>query len=194
MFSARPIPNDLPAFLRRTSVVHELRAPAGAVSHAGLAVRMLAALPQNVPVLWVSAVPDWYPQGLAWAGLDPGRCLFVQAQGDAEVLAALETGLRGGMAGVGECGVLTRLAAKRLALAAKQGNALGLVLRFAPACTAQDSTAFASRWLVSPAPEGRMRAELLYAKGAMPGTYMFQLEEKQDEPTPLALPMLRRAG
>jgi protein ImuA len=147
-----------------------------------------------MPVLWVSATPDWYPPGLAWAGLDPARCLFAQAAGDAEVLATLETGLRGGMASVGECGALPRLAARRLALAAKQGNTLGFLLRHAPAHTSQDSTAFASRWLVSPAPGAKLRAELLYAKNAMPGVYMVPLEEEADVQPSLALFVLRRAG
>ena len=157
-------------------------------------MRVLA-VPAAMPVLWVSAAADWYPPGLAWAGLDPVRCLFAQAKGDDEALANAETALRGGMAVVAECGGLSRLAAKRLALAARQGNALGLVLRHAPAQTAQDSTAFASRWLVSPAPGGKLRAELLYAKGTMPGVYMVPLEEEQENAQPpLALPVLRRAG
>ncbi len=196
MFRPTPhISDALPAFLWRGGIAHELRAPAGTAAHAGLAMRVLAALPAAMPVLWVSAVPDWYPPGLAWAGLDPARCLFAQAQDDAECLGTLETALRGGMGGVAECGGLSRLAAKRLALAARQGNALGLVLRFAPAQTAQDSTAFASRWLVSPAPGNRLRAELLYAKGALPGVYMLPLKEEQENAQPpLALPRLRRAG
>ncbi len=184
----------MPAVLRRAGAMHELRAPNGTAAHAGLAVRVLAVLPAAVPVLWVSAAPDWYPPGLVWAGLDPARCLFAQAPGDAEVLATLETALRGGMAGVGECGGLTRLAAKRLALAAKQGSTLGLVLRHAPACTAQDSTAFASRWMVSAAPGGQLRAEPLYTKGPMPGAYLFTLEEEPDAAAPLAVSMLRRTG
>lgn len=158
--------------------VHELRAPVGTAAHVGLAVLFLASFREQRPVLWVGVVPDWYPLGLAWAGVNPASCLFAQARDDTECLGALETALRGGMAGVAECGTISRLGAKRLALAAKQGNGFGLVLRHAPARTREDSTAFASRWMVHPAPSSpyapRLRAELLYAKGAMPGEYVFR--------------------
>ncbi|MCB5944280.1 hypothetical protein [Acidocella sp. KAb 2-4] len=93
----------------------------------------------SAPVLWVGVSPDWYPPGLAWAGLNPSRCLFARARNDAEALGLAELALRGRMAAA--CAGLSRLAAKRLALAAKHGGALGLVLRHAPAVTAQDSTA-----------------------------------------------------
>ena len=146
----------------------------------------------------VSATPFWYPPGLAWAGLDPARCLFAQAADDAEVLSTLETGLRGGMAGVAECRGLSRLAAKRLALAARQGGGIGLVLRHVPARTQEDSTAFATRWLISPAPGtpelSRIRAELLYAKGAQPGLFFFEVKEAGDGTTPPVVAPIRRAG
>lgn len=192
-FSAIRTQDVLPSLLRRAGVVHELRAPLGTAAHIGLAAQILAAQPADMPVLWLSTTPDWYPPGLAWAGVDPSRCLFAAAKDDAEALAGAETGLRGGMAAVVVCEGLTRLASKRLALAAKQGHAAGLVLRHAPAQTAQDSTAFASRWLVSPVPGGRRRAELLYAKGMAPGVYMFPLEEENDR-APLALLGLHRTG
>ena len=124
---------SIPAPLRAAPALHELRAPSGTAAHAGLALRLL---PAQGPVLWVSVSPDWYPPGLAWAGLNPARCLFARARSDDEVLGSAEVGLRGGMAVVAACGALSRLAAKRLALAAKQGGALGLVLRHAPAVTA----------------------------------------------------------
>lgn len=175
--------------------MHELRAPADTAAHTGLAVRVLTALPTRVPVLWVSMATNWYPPGLAWAGLDPARCLFARAQDDDEALGAAEVALRGGMAAVAESGGLSRLAAKRLALAAKQGRALGILLRHAPAQTAQDSTAFASRWFVTPVSGGMLRAELLYARGTMPSVYMVPLEEKEgDVRASLAVPGLRRAG
>ncbi|MDE1896360.1 MAG: hypothetical protein KGL65_00600 [Rhodospirillales bacterium] len=187
-----------PAFLHACPAVHELRTPAGMAAHMGLAALLLGMVWGPRPVLWVSTVPDWYPPGLAWAGVDPAFCLFAQARDDAEALGAAEVALRGGMAGVVACEALSRLAAKRLAMAAKQGGALGLVLRHTPAQTREDSTAFASRWMVHPAPGSphapALRAELLYAKGAMPGTYLFTLKEGWDAETPFSLPGLRRAG
>ncbi len=187
-----------PAFLHACPAVHELRAPAGTATHAGLAALLLGLVWGPRPILWVSTVPDWYPPGLAWTGVDPACYLFAQARDDAEALGSAEVALRGGMAGVVACEALSRLAAKRLALAAKQGGGLGLVLRHAPAQTREDSTAFASRWMVHPAPGSphapALRAELLYAKGAMPGTYLFTLKEGWDAEAPLSLPGRRRAG
>lgn len=202
MFSkiSQKLPSSSAVTLCGPNVVHELRAPAGTAAHVGFAVRMLGALGPQVPVLWISASPDWYAPGLAWAGLDPARCLFAQAADDAACLGTLEVGLRGGMAGVAECGALSRLAAKRLALAAKTGGSVGFLLRHAPAFTREDSTAFATRWMVSPAPGGMVRAQLLYAKGGQPGEYLFKtvdLFETREEPngvTPPALTVLRQAG
>ena len=188
-----PVPTALPSFLRHTGTLHELRAPPDTATHLGLAVQMLATLPDHVPVLWVSITADWYPPGLAWAGLDPARCLFACVRDDDEALGAAEVALRGGMATAAACGGLSRLAARRLALAAKRGGALGILLRHAPAQTAQDSTAFASRWFVTPAPGRTLMAEILYAKGTMPGVYMIPLEGS-DVRAPLAIPGVRQTG
>ena len=91
-----------------------------------LVTLLLAELPLATPILWVSPTATWYPPGLAWLGLDPGRCLFAEARNDAESLGTLEVALRGGMAGVAESLGLSRLAARRLALAAKDGNSTAL--------------------------------------------------------------------
>jgi len=186
-------PHNLPEIGR---AVHELRAAAGGQAHVGFAVFLLAGLGGAAPVLWVGPSPDWYPPGLAWLGLDPARCIFAQAKDDAESLGTLEAALRGGMAGVAECGELSRLAARRLALAARHGGGTGLLLRHAPAFTAADSTAFATRWMISPAQGGRVRAELLYAKAARPGVFMLDLKEANHGATPPAIPVVprRRAG
>ncbi|MHB1302614.1 MAG: hypothetical protein ACYCZB_03945 [Acidiphilium sp.] len=146
----------------------------------------------------MSDTSNWYPPGLAWAGVNPARCLFAEVKDNAEALGAAEVALRGGMAAVVECRELSRVAAKRLALAARQGRALGLALRHAPARTPQDSTAFASRWMVHSAPGGphapRLRAELLYAKGTMPGEYLVEMREEKNGAAPPVVARVRRAG
>lgn len=189
---------SLPAFMHAGSAVHELRAPSGTAAHVGLAMLVLGVAARQGPVLWMSAAADWYPPGLAWAGIDPARCLFAQAASDAEALGSTELALRGGMAGVVECHELSRLAAKKLAVAARQGHAVGLVLRHAPARTSQDSTAFTSRWMVNPAPGSphipRLQAKLLYAKGAMPGDYLLEIREGQNGAAPHIIAPMRRAG
>jgi protein ImuA len=175
------------AAVLRDRAVHELRAPAGTAAHLAFAARRLAAMPSGVPVLWISPTQATYPPGLAWLGLEPGRCVFAQARHDAECLGALEVALRGGMAGVGECAAVSRLAARRLALAAKDGGGTGFLLRTAPAWTAADSNAFATRWLITPAPGGRLRAELLYAKGGQKAVFYLNMEGENETADALTL-------
>src|SRR5215469_18272879 len=59
-------------------------------------------------VLWCLPRPDLYGTGLAAHGLDPARILLVRAPRDAEILWAIEEGLRapGILAVVGEVGSL----------------------------------------------------------------------------------------
>lgn len=178
--------------LIRPGLAHELRAAPGSVAHAAFAAALLKALPGPAPVLWVSTMPDWYPPGLAWTGLDPARCLFAQARDDAQSLGLLEQALRGGLAGVAEVAGLSRLAARRLAFAARHGAGLGFLLRAAPRRTALDSTAFHSRWFITPAPGARLRAELLYAKSAQPAQFIFEMEP--DHATPPVIPLVARTG
>jgi len=168
--------------------VHEFRAKDGE-THVSFAVLLLARLQAQNPILWISPSPA-YPPGLAWLGLDPARLIFAQARDDAEILGTLEVGLRGGMAGVAEAKNISRLAARRLALAAKTGGSIGFLLRHAPAFTATDSTAFATRWLITPLPSqagaARLKAELLYAKGGRPGVFFYEITEAENA-TPPAL-------
>jgi protein ImuA len=177
------LPQGLPA-----QAVHELRAPAGSAANLAFAVALLAGL--SAPILWLGREVDAYPPGLAWAGLDPARCLFAQADETAG-LAGLEVALRGGMAGLLECRMVSRLAARRLAFAAREGGGTGFVLRHAPARTQQDSNAFATRWMVSPLPGNRLQAELLYARAGRPGTVILALDGKEAQHgTSPALPVV----
>jgi hypothetical protein len=170
----RPFSGGVPA-----GTVHEFRAPEATAGHLAWAAHLLA--PGTAPIIWLT--PFIYPPGLATTGLNPARCLFAQAPDDAACLGTLEAALRGGCAGVAETRSCPRLAARRLALAARQGGGIGFLLRHAPRQTPLDSTAFASRWLITPAPGGLLRAELLYAPGASPAEFFINLETEHG-PTP----------
>jgi protein ImuA len=176
--------------------VHEFRGPAGSFAHVAFVVLLLAAQEKgrNTPVFWASTVQNAYPPGIAWLGLDPGRILFAQARDDAECLGSLETALRGGMAGIAEAAQVSRLAARRLALAARQGGAIGFLLRHAARQTAQDSTAFVTRWFIEPVAEGGLKAELLYAKAGRPGVFFYEIQEGSDVNAPPALVMVSDAA
>lgn len=178
----------LPEGCLATAAVHEFRAPPESFVHAAFVLLLLAGdkRVEKTPIFWVSTAQNAYAPGIAWLGLDPGRLLFAQAKDDAECLGSLEVALRGGMAGIAEAAQVSRLAARRLALAARQGGAIGFLVRHAARRTAQDSTAFATRWFIEPAVEG-LRAELLYAKAGRPGVIFYEIMEGSDDGAPPAL-------
>jgi protein ImuA len=191
MFQTLQPSADHPLTTRITAQkLHEFRAPPGTDSHLTLVILLLAALPAQNPILWAAKKISLYAPGLAWLGLDAARCIFAEAESDAGCLAALEVALRGGMTGVAECGDISRIAARRLALAAKNGGGTGFLLRHAPAFTATDSTACATRWLISPLPGRKFLAELLYAQAASPQKFTYELLEAPNAQTPPALTLL----
>ena len=82
-------------------------------------------------VLWCLPRPDLYGPGLVAHGLDPGRLVLVRAPRDAEILWAMEEGLRTpGIVGVvGEVGSLPAAASRRLQLAAERSGITAFLLR-----------------------------------------------------------------
>ena len=82
-------------------------------------------------VLWCLPRPDLYGPGLAAHGLDPGRVVLVRASRDAEILWAMEEGLRapGIVAVVGEIGSLPMVASRRLQLSAERSGVTAFLLR-----------------------------------------------------------------
>jgi protein ImuA len=82
-------------------------------------------------VLWCLPRPDLYRPGLAAHGLDPGRVVLVRTSRDAEILWAMEEGLRtpGIVAVVGEVGLLPMVASRRLQLSAERSGITAFLLR-----------------------------------------------------------------
>jgi protein ImuA len=85
----------------------------------------------NGIVLWCLPRPDLYGPGLAAHALDAGRLVLVRARRDAEILWAMEEGLRapGVAAVVGEVGALAAVASRRLQLAAEHSGITAFLLR-----------------------------------------------------------------
>jgi protein ImuA len=85
---------------------------------AGIVGRLAAqrSLTSDAMVLWCLPRLDLYGPGLATHGLDPARLVLVLAPRDAEILWAMEEGLRapGIVAVVGEVGALAAVASRRL--------------------------------------------------------------------------------
>jgi protein ImuA len=82
-------------------------------------------------VLWCLPRQDLYGSGLTAHGLDPARVVLVRAPCDAEILWAMEEGLRapGILAVVGEVGTLPAVASRRLQLFAERSGITAFLLR-----------------------------------------------------------------
>lgn len=164
-----------------------------------LAAPLIAALDR--PLLWVARQADLHGPGLAAMGLDPGGLILVQADGDREVLWAMEEGLRcGALAGVaGEVAELTPTAGRRLQLAAEASldaaapetmgvTAFALHRRFRPPRRDRAASAALSRWRITAAASRdelgppfigrpRWRLDLLRCRGAAPGSWQVEWDD-----------------
>ncbi|MGF1595242.1 MAG: ImuA family protein [Kiloniellaceae bacterium] len=166
-----------------------------------LLARLERAFPDSGQILWVSRRGDLYPPALAGQGLAPGRFLIARARSDAEVLWAMEEGLRCVRlaAVVGEVEGLDRLAGRRLQLAAEASRnetsgvtAFALHRRFRPPRAGRAASAALSRWRVTPRASGapsqdlwgesfigrpRWRLDLLRCRGAAPGSWQVEWDD-----------------
>ena len=166
--AAALLSTGLPAvdtYLRDAAVplgaVHEISGQAGDEEQGAAGAGFLAvSLKGGVAagwILWVTQDGDLYAPGLAAFGLDLRRLILVSAQRDAEVCWALEEALRSRSlaAVVGEVGVLSLNATRRLQLAAEQAGIPCFLLRrwrtqqLAQGQRAQPIAAV-TRWRVAP--------------------------------------------
>jgi protein ImuA len=174
-------------------------------------------------VLWCLPRPDLYGPGLAAHGLDPGRVVLVQAPRDAEILWAMEEGLRapGIIAVIGEVGALPAVASRRLQLAAERSGITAFLLRRwrdggQAARERNLPNAATTRWRIVALPSSsvrsepgvgrpRWRVELLRCRGGEPACWEVEVAnatghvslaaELADRPVvPLASEKFRRVG
>ena len=96
-----------------------------------------------------------YAPGLARFGLAPEQLVAVRATRDADVLWAMEEGLRaGGLAAViGELNGISLTASRRLQLAAEEGRVAAMLLR--PCNAAPPPSAAVTRWRIAARPDAR---------------------------------------
>jgi protein ImuA len=173
-------------------------------------------------VLWCLPRPDLYGPGLAAHGLDPERLVLVRASRDAEILWAMEEGLRapGIAAVVGEIGTLAAVASRRLQLAAERSGITAFLLRrwHEGGQAARERAlpnAAATRWRIAALPSQplqgepgiglpRWRIELLRCRGGAPAFWEVEASDATghvslaaalaDRPAPLSAEKFRRAG
>jgi protein ImuA len=165
---------------------------------ATFAADIIGRLDQNATVLWCLRRADLYGPGLAACGLGPGRLVLVRTARDAEILWAMEEGLRtpGIAAVVGEVSVLPPVTSRRLQLAAERSGITAFLLRrwrtASEAARERDlPNAAATRWRVSVLPSvpalvlggrpgvghPRWRIELLRCRGGGPGCWEMSVGE-----------------
>ena len=146
-------------------------------------------------VLWCLPRPDLYGPGLAAHGLDPARVVLVRAPRDAELLWAMEEGLRapGILAVVGEVGALPAIASRRLQLAAERSGVTAFLLRRwreggQAARERALPNAAATRWRVAAMPSralrdepgvgyARWRVELVRCRGGEPACWEVEVTD-----------------
>src|SRR5215470_9633190 len=149
-------------------------------------------------VLWCLPRPDLYGPGLAAHGLDPERVVLVRTSRDAEILWAMEEGLRspGIAAVVGEVGTLPAVASRRLQLAAERSGATAFLLRRwreggQAARERALPNAATTRWRVAALPSQPSRGEpgvgrpqwrvvLLRCRGGEPGCWEMEVPDATD--------------
>jgi protein ImuA len=127
---------------------------AAAAGFAGFLLARLTVGSGRRGLLWASlGEGDLYPPGLAAFGVDPAAVILLSAPGPAELLWAMEEGLRSSaIAGVvAEVERLDLTASRRLQLAAASGGGVGLLLMGADRPAAPVSAA-ALRWRVGARP------------------------------------------
>ena len=233
-FGVAAIDQTLPGGGLDRGALHEIMGMGGdeedgalAAAFAATIVGRLAASPTSPShegmVLWCLPRPDLYGPGLAAHGLDPERVVLVRTSRDAEILWAMEEGLRspGIVAAVGEVGTLPAVASRRLQLAAERSGVTAFLLRRwreggqAVRERALPNAAM-TRWRVAALPSqpfrgepgvGRLRwrIDLLRCRGGEPGCWEMEVPDATghvslaaalaDRPAaPVAPEKLRRTG
>jgi protein ImuA len=147
-------------------------------------------------VLWCEGVRTLdagglYAPGLARFRLAPEHLIAVRAVRDADVLWAMEEGLRAGhlAAVIGELDRISLTASRRLQLAAEEGGGAALLLR--PPSAAPTPSAALTRWRIGARPDARedanrepglgaagWRAELFRCRGG--GGHVWEVEWRDE--------------
>jgi protein ImuA len=135
--------------------------------------------------------PGLYGPGLAQAGLAPAQLIIVTAASDADVLAAMEEGLRHPVLAcvVGEVRRMDLTASRRLQLAAEKSGVTALAIRMPQRRDAIEPIAAAGRWRITVLPSAshvipaagraRWRLELLQSRCGAVGEWIVEAPDAQ---------------
>lgn len=167
-FGVPAIDERLPGGGLPFGALHEVAGGANDALHGAAAAEFAAGILARIdgPVLWCLRHPDLFAPSLAQIGLPPDRVIFAQVGEEAQILAAMEEGLKHrGLAGVvGEVAKLPMAASRRLQLAAEQSGQMAIAIRrwrrTADAAELGKPTAAFSRWRVSASPSSPLPAAI----------------------------------
>jgi protein ImuA len=187
-FGVPALDDALPGGGLARGALHEICGRGGAAEEAAepaaFLAGILARLVPRRPVLWCLGRADLYAPGLGRFGLAPERLILARVRNEAELLWAMEEGLRSRAlaAVVGEVETLPGTAGRRLQLAAEASGIAAFALRrrrcAAPEAADAQPTAAMTRWRIAALPShladepgiGEMlwSVELLRCRGGVP--------------------------
>lgn len=181
-----------------TSEGLELETGAAAGAFAALLARPLA---DQGAAVWVLRRDDLYAPGLSSLGFPAQRLIFVRADDDEAVLAAVEDAARspGVAVVVGETDSIGLVAGRRLQLACATHGATALLVErrpFGGKASIRDAASPATRWRIGAQPSQpendwiglgapRWRVSLERCRGGRPGEWIVEMKEEEDGPYPL---------
>ena len=195
----RPSPATATPYPEACEPLEEVAAarPADAATALGFGLaRLTAGLAEDRRPLALVTTAEWlrergrpFAQGLAPWGVAPERLVWIRAEREAEALWALEETLKSGAmaAALGCVEAPSFVATRRLDFAAREGAALGLILRARPTA---DLSAARRRWRIAalasaeaafdPLAPGaaRLRAELVRRRDGPPAAWDLERDDE----------------
>lgn len=187
-FGLGPVELAFPNATCPSASIHEflISAPEHAASCAGFLSGLLQTLMQNDRAcLWISTSRTLFPPALQAFGISPDKIIFVDLQGEKDILWVMEEALKceGLTAVVAEVREISFAQSRRLQLVVEKSKVTGFILRSDPFRIT--ATAAVARWRISPLPsqleEGmpgvgfpRWKVELLKVRNGNPGTWKME--------------------
>jgi len=194
----RASPQDPSVFPQGAEALEEVGAgaPADAAAALAFALSRLASSPSETRPIALVTTADWLSQrgrpfagGMQGWGLGRDRLIWVRTRREGEALWALEEILKSGAAagGLATAAAPPFVVTRRLEFAAREGSAVGILLRAGPA---GDLSAARRRWRIAAQPSSldpwdaaapggvRLRAELLRRRDGPPGSWNLERDDE----------------
>lgn len=147
-----PVEAAFPNAVFPTGAIHEFLStePEHAAACGGFIGGLLKVLMLRGPCLWVSRSRKLFPASLKTFGIEPERVIFIDLEGEKDVLWVMEEALKcqGLAAVIGEVREMSFMESRRLQLAVERSKVTGFVLR--TDANKINTTACVARWQIVP--------------------------------------------